>query len=277
MSPEQIQAVRGLGPDAAQVLGYFDMAQGTANIVKVPGNPTLWELLPDPDLDKAIVDIKEDLLMIINSYSETADPQVIKDANTNVFLPYAEARKRKLSPMLTASDWGWTQMTKMAMHSIKSYDEPFAFTSSGGEYRGKYREMAAGDAAELKAQDIDFSAYKVNVVTRSESDAEVRARIQDALYRESVGLATRRQVIEVQSPDATAQIEALADDAAVKQMAGFYDNQLGAIFSDILAEEAGIWIEPPIPPPMPAPQASPNSNVTYNAPMVPGPAGAGAP
>src|SRR3990167_5698865 len=178
--------------------------------------------------------------------------------------------------MLTASDWGWTQMTKMAMHSIRMYDEPFAFTASGGEYRGKYRELPAGDAAELKKEDIDFDKYKVNVVTRSESDAEVRARIQDALYREQNGLLSRRQVIEVQSPDATAQIDALAEDAAVKQTAGYYDNQLPAIFSDILAEEAGILIAPPIPPPMPAPQASPQSSMTYNAPMVPGPAGAGA-
>lgn len=268
-TPEQITAAAAAGATAATSM---QMESGGPNLINVSGRPTPWNMMSDPDLDKSIEDIRNELAQVVASFSQTANEKVIQESNVNVFLPYAENVRNKQAPMLQQDDWGWAMMTKMALHSIAEYDEPVALHSTGTEVYGDYKKLDSKVTVTLKPEDIDLDRFNVTVTTQSITEAERRALIQDYAYRKSIGVSTHDEVLAAAGySDTHQQNYELAKDAGLALGYTWNDQQLAMAIAEELRLTAGILIPSygmPAPPPQDA--QPPGGGLTVNPPSIQG-------
>lgn len=271
-TPEQAAAAQAAGSLANNSI---QMEGGGPSLVNINGKPTPWVMDADPDLDKSIEDIRNELAQVVASYSQTANEKVIQEANVNVFLPYAENVRNKQAPMLQQDDWGWAWMTRMALASIAEYDEAVPLYSMGTEVYGDFHKMEHGTVVTLDPADIDLDHFSVNVITQSITEAERRALIQDYAYRKSIGVSVHEEVlIAAGYSDTAKQTYRLAKDAGLSLGYTWNDQQLAAVIAEELRLTAGVLI----PNYGAAPQAAaaappPGGGLTVNPPPIQGATG----
>lgn len=248
-SPEQIAAMSQVSgdPQAFQqfIEAYKSFNEGGPRFIVAPGEPIPWQLQQDPDLDKSIEDVAVNLSAYIAAYQQTANEKVIQEANTNVFLPYAEAIRNRQAPMLTQSDWMWKQVEQMALYSIKEYNRAYPLFSTGAplELHGNYEQLEGGKELTISPEDVDLDRYTISVTTNSVTEAETRLRIQDYEYRRSIGVSTRREVIgSAGYSDVDLQIEAIAKDKGIDLGVAWNDQVLAQYLQDYMRLTAGIYI-----------------------------------
>lgn len=279
-SPEQITALGQVDPTQwAKVVDMWQEFQSESGpqFMNVQGDPVAWNREDDPDLDKLITFIDAKLNQVVAGYSASTNEMVLQESNTNVWLSYLANIRGKLSPVLGQLDWGWAQMITMALHSIKEYNEEVPLYATGGEHYGKFQPLERGTQASLKPDDIDLDRFKVSVVTESISEQERRLLVQDAVYRESIGVSTHDEVLSAAGyADVALQNEALAKDAGIRLGLAWNDQQLAGYIQELMRLTAGVLIPSyGLPPPV-APGASSNGAkppYTMSSPAIQGAGG----
>jgi len=241
-SPQQREAERALGEEATAGIS----APG-AQVIEVSGRVTPIEITRDPNAEALLQILREDFSLIESTYLATADPDIIKESNTNVYLRYFESQSRQLAPLLGNRDWGWEQLMGMVEESVKTnpaLKKGISFYARGGERYGKGKEIEMGTGITLMPKDFDFE-HEIMVNTQSTTESEIRARVEDMQYRIQVGVSDHDELIEAAGyTDVDAQIERLAISGGVRAEGGRLEGLIDPITAERLALRAGILLPP---------------------------------
>ena len=276
-SPEQVAAMGQASGDPAAFMRFVEQVrqfqtEGGPQFIYLPGDAKPWELLPDPELDKMIIDIKEELAETVSSYQQTANEKVIQEANTNVFLPYAENVRNKQAPLLDQTDWATKMLLEMVLHSLSAYGDKVPYYATGEEVHGEYRSIQRGETVELDAGSIDLDRIQVRVATQAITAAERRALIQDYAYRESIGVSSHMETLTAGAgySDGQEQAAELAKDAGLKLGMGWNEQVLAQTIQERLRLRARIFI-PNYGMPQPVmPAEGGGQTMTYTNPAIGG-------
>ncbi len=214
-SPEMAQALATQGIAGANLEGIqAQLDAGMPNMVYVNGKPMAWNMEPDPDLDKREASWQAELNRIIDSWQTVSEPEIVKDSTANSFLTNMESKKKRLSPLLLNLDWCWNELKKMVVRSVVEYDKEFPLYATSDDV---HVGLKRGQGETIGPKDVtDFEKdFWLTTETRSVTEAETRARLQDWAYKHEIGISTMLEGIEIVYPDAMRQIEALYVDAGV--------------------------------------------------------------
>lgn len=241
-SPQQRAAEDDLGMD-----GTTSVSVPGSQIIEVSGRATPIPLVRDTNSEMLVQYLREDFAAIESSYLATSDPDIIKESNTNVYLRYFEAQSRQLAPLLGNRDTGWQfamEMVESALKTNPALKKGISFYARGGERYGDGKEMEMGQAITLSGPDVDFD-HEVMVSTQSTTESEIRARVEDMVYREQAGVSIHEEVIEAAGyTDVAAQIEKLAISGGVKQEAATLEQLIAPITAERLRLRAGVLLPP---------------------------------
>ena len=276
---DMLEAAARMGKTAATMA---ELEAGNPSIVPVAGKPIIWERLPDPYLQALLEFWKGKYDSWANSLREIADPTLLSQINTNVYLPHAAARRKLMGPMLDYTDAAMKELVRMDLHALQFYGrKDVKLVAQGGErYGSQAREVSRGEASSISWADVkDFDErFILSVSTNSMSQEEQRQRLMAHEEKVMMGYATKRQGLALAGfTDEEEQLRLLATDEVYRGAAGFLQPQL----PDTIAEAVRTAGGPALPvqgPTAPAPAVAPpgppgGNNVTYNTPPVPGPAG----
>lgn len=228
------------------------LEQGGPNLIQVAGRPMMWAQPNDDDLDKLEASWTIERDRYISAQVQTITDEVAKQATLGGIQLAIGVRKRQLGPMLSNLDWGWAEILKMVVASIKHYKDEFPLFSRGGERYTK-GELEANAAITIKSSDVDFD-FEVVVSTQSMTEEERRMLIQDWAYRQSLGISGYEEGLEAAGyQDIAQQMKKMAIDLGLKYTTSGWMQQLGAVASDYIRTSGGILITYGIPPSLPAP------------------------
>ncbi len=213
-TPEQAMAQSAVGNLPSLQAQQAALEAGGPNIITVNGRATPWNMEPDPDLDKREQSWWTELNRYIDAISEVTEPEVIKDVGVNSYLTNLESRKRKRAPMLANMDWCWNEIFKMVLHSISEYDKDFPLYATADDI---HVALKKGQQETIGPKDVkDFEKkFWLTTETRSTTEAEKRARIQDWAYNQKLGIATFLEGIDIAYPDQARQLQALFVDLGI--------------------------------------------------------------
>ncbi len=271
---------------AQQTAGTLAQGQNAAleaggpNIINVNGRAVPWELQADPDLDKREQSAWKELQQYTNSWTEVSEPEIVKDATANGFLSNLESKKRQKAPILAHRDWGWRELAKMGLRSIVEYGQQFSVYATKGD---EYKDAKKGEGQTIGPSDVDEweDKYWLEVETKSTTEAESRARVQDWAYRKGLGLSTQRGGITAAGyTDEGQQIERLAVEAGIATVSDPIKQQVVAAVQERIRLRAGILIQMGQPAPTPggpgagtAPGGTGGGTEPMRPALVPGPGG----
>lgn len=240
--PQQRAAEDEMGLDSASSVNVPG-----AQIIEVGGRATPIPLVIDRNSEMLINYLREDFQAIEGSYLATSDPDIIKESNTNVYLRYTEAQDRQMAPILGNQDLAWEMIDQMLESQLKTnpaLKKGISFYAKGGERYGEGKQIEMGANVTLAGSDIDFE-HEIMVSTQSTTESEVRARVQDKVYLEQIGVGSHEETIEAAGyTDVEAQNERLAISAGVKQEAGTLEQLVAPVTAERLRLRAGILLPP---------------------------------
>lgn len=276
--PDTLEAAARLGRTTATMA---ELAQGNPSIVPVMGKPIIWERLPDPYLQLLLDFWSTKYAAWSNSLREIADPSLLAQINTNVYLPHAAARRKLMGPMLDYTDAAMKELVRMDINALQHYGKrDVKLVAQGGErYGSSAREVTRGESSSISWNDVkDFdNRFILSVSTNSMSTEEQRQRLMAHEEKVMMGYATKRQGLALAGfEDEEEQLRLLATDEVYKGAAGFLQPQLPETIAEAVRTAGGPAL------PVQGPQASPEAlppvsptpqPITYNTPVVPGAVG----
>lgn len=277
-TPEQAAAFAAAGALPGVQGQQAAMDAGGPNVVNVNGRVTPWNMEPDPDLDKREQSWWTELNRYIDSITETTEPEVIKDVGVNSYLTNLESRKRQRAPMLQNLDWGWNEIFKMAIRSIGEYDKDFPLYATDDSI---HVNLKKGQSETIGPKDVAdfFDKFWLTTETKSTTEAEKRARIQDWAYNKGLGLATQVEGVDIAYNDRMRQVEQLfismgveANMDWVKASIVVATRERVKFRADIDIGDATTQPQPIAPQPLPTGTGGPGPQPMRPA-NVPGPAG----
>ncbi len=277
-TPEQAMAASATGNMPGLQAEDQVLNNGGPSLVYVNGKSTPWNMEPDPDLDKREQSWWTELNRYIDSISEVTEPEVIKDVGVNSYLTNLESRKRKRAPMLANLDWCWNEIFKMAIRSIGEYGKEFPLYATSDDIHVKLKK---GQSETIGPKDVaDFEkSFWLSTETRSTTEAEKRARIQDWVYNKQIGIATQIEGVDIAYQDRMRQVEQLFIDLGVSANQDWVKAQVVTQTQERIRLRGGVDIGGVGAPPVPQgpPPGPPASQSTGTPPMQPatvaGPAG----
>lgn len=257
--PDMVAALKDAG--VLQDPTNIQLEQGGPNIINVAGKPMLWNQPTDDDLNKLEESWTQERDRYISAQVQTITDEVAKQATLGGIQLAIGVRKRQLGPMLSNLDWGWAEILKMVVASIKHYKDEFSLFAKGGE-RYTSGELKANDSITLKSSDVDFD-FDIVVSTTSMTEEERRMLIQDWAYRQSLGLSGYEEGLEAAGyQDIAQQMKKMAIDLGLKYTTSGWMQQLGAVASDYIRTSGGLLVTYGIPPSLPAPMGQMGSGTT---------------
>lgn len=248
--PDMIAALREAGVlnDPTNI----QLEQGGPNIINVGGRPMVWNQPTDDDLDKLEASWTQERDRYISAQVQTITDEVAKQATLGGIQLAIGVRKRQLGPMLSNLDWGWAEILKMVVASIKHYKDTFPLFARGGE-RYKKGELQASDSVSIGYRDVDFD-FEIVVSTQSMTEEERRILIQDWAYRQSLGISGYEEGLEAAGyQDIAQQMKKMAIDMGLKFTTSGWTQQLSAVASDYIRTSGGLLVTFGMPPSLPAP------------------------
>lgn len=248
--PDMIAALKEAG--VLNEPSNVQLEQGGPNLINVAGKPMYWNQPSDQDLDKLEQSLMVERQGYISSMTQQITDEVAKQSTLGGIQLAIGVRKRQLGPMLSNLDWGWAEILKMVVASIKQYKDEFPLFARGGERFAK-GELKANDSITIKSDDVDFD-FEIVVSTASMTEEERRMLVQDWAYKQTLGISTQAEGIEAAGYfDVADQVEKLALDLAFKHNTSNWAAQIDAVFSDYIRTSGGILIQGGIPPSQPLP------------------------
>ncbi len=203
----------------------------------------LWVEPKDEYLQQLYLDLDKELSSYIDTATQVTTAEVLKESTANGILLAVGVRKRRQGPMLEHLDWAWAEILRMIRASLKQYKQEFPLYSWGDERFGtgdKGGKLKTGTAITISDKLTAFR-HEIVVTTTSMTEEERRAVIQDWAYRQTLGLSTQVEGIEAAGyDDVTDQVEALAEDLALKHATSGWAEQIDALVGDYLRTEGGI-------------------------------------
>lgn len=245
----------------------------------------------DPDMDKLEAGLMNDIQRFLPSpFVHILDPAVLKAATATSILHAAESGLRLYGPLMSSYDSQIKALCDAAIHSLNTYykDETFYSYATGDEVANGKR-LKAGEVYSFSNRDTDF-AYRINVRTRSMSQAQASAQYEQAVSQwilpdGSKGPATFDDLIEAANyTDKEAQKEKLAAEALLQQidpilrklaMARAIPKIEMETGIQIPAEQLGLFMGGQAPAAQPS--GMPNTAQRLDAPLVAGPEGGSGP
>ena len=221
------------------------LERGKPSIIKTPGTVAFWERQKDEDLDKLEQSYWAELDRYLNTWLENTSPDVLADSKANVYLTYAENRRKKLGKVLKHMDWGWMTVIKMALHSVTKMDQPFTLFADDDVTYGTNRKIAKTEGVTITPADVkDFDKrFRLTVTTRSITDAERRAAVEDWAYQRTLGIATLREGITASGEmDETEKIKTLLEEAALEVLAPQILEQMAIVAEERIRLESDIIV-----------------------------------
>ncbi len=250
LPPDQQEAVAKL-----KTGGYTPVLHGGVNFIPLAAEEVMfWSQMPDADLEKRSVQLKEEMERFIASWSYPASEQTISQANVGTAQIGMQVVHQQESGLLSNHTRGMAAMAEMMVCALAGpmrKDGRELYAKDEVAYgRGGGSRVDPGKSVKLSAELMDkVKVYgananiRVEVVTRAESESELEQReagVWNNVQRKS---QTMDEYIAVRNPNVTAQYEKLAKDEIRKGLGQVYDLAIPVVAKKRNLERWGMDID----------------------------------
>lgn len=246
LPPELTDAVKKALSE--QLTNPSALQAGSANIIDLTATDVkFWTPLEDKDAELREARKVQERDAYAASWRLPTSPDVVQQGTVGVYQMAAQAVHARETPLLKAAwDFPMAKMGEMALHSLSHYEREYSFTAESTLAYGDGKELAKGKSVTL-GTDTKIVVYggernvSVQVTTLSQTEAEKRLAIQEAVYDESVGIGTRDQTLAIKYSNVTDQHSKQAKDLGFKKYAPIIEQQAQAMLTDYLRLTGGAY------------------------------------
>lgn len=248
--------------------GYSVVLHGGANMIPVAAQEIVpWKHITDEDLAKRAQEKNDQLERWIQSWQFPATQETTAQANVGTAQLTMQAVHQQETQLLTRHTRGLGLIIEMAVHALSgpSYiADRELYAASEAAYGplgakkvqpGSSITLGADTLKKVKVYGPDAN-IRVDVVTRSETEAEQTQRLNDAWNNKQRHVGTLDAVIQVINPDVTGQYKLLAEDEIDEELGQTFDSGMPRVAAARLRLKWGLDVssllaptgpEPPLP------------------------------
>jgi hypothetical protein len=250
LPPDQQEAVQKL-----RAGGYTPVLHGGVNFLPLAAEEVvMWSQVPDADLEKRSIELKEEMERFIASWSYPATENTISQANVGTAQIGMQVVHQQESGLLSCHTRGMAAMAEMmacglAGAMLKDGRELYAkdevaYGRNGGNrvVPGKSVALSAELAKKIVVYGKDRNV-RIEVVTRSETESELQQREAGVWNNIQRGSQAFDEYIAVRNPNVTAQHDVLAKDSIRKSLGAVYGPAIPQIAAKRNLERWGVDLD----------------------------------